>query len=141
MATSEELDSELKQAQEFEQKGDFFSAAHYYKQALTIGRSLNDSEKIKFIKPKLLEASQKSTSQFKTVGVEQKIPTEEIDDFITKLLTHELDAIFYVIGIGNSFHPNSEAVEATAKKSLPIAYQIANVSIISDDGHLLSWSL
>lgn len=137
---ADELETNLKQAQEAEQKGDFFSAAHFYKVALNIAKNLNDSEKIKFIKPKLLEASQKSTSQFKTISVEQKIPTEEIDDFIGKLLPHELDAIFYVIGMSKNFCPLSDRIKETANKSVPIAYHIANVSIISDTGHLISGS-
>ena len=42
----DDLNTNLKQAQDAENASDFFSAAHYYKEALGIARSMGDSVSI-----------------------------------------------------------------------------------------------
>jgi hypothetical protein len=132
-----ELNNNLKQAQEAESAANFFNAAHYYKEALGIARNLGDSSSIKLCKNKVIEMNQKSQNSFKEICIETKISNKEIDTVINFILDGDLDAILEMIGIHPFLSPKIKQVEESALKNISIYRQIANVSTISKEGHLI----
>ena len=138
MASNEDnLQKELNNAQEAENSKDFFSAAHHYKEALSIARSLGDSESITLCKNKIVEMNQKSKDAFKELNVETTVPNEEIDKVVNSILDGALETILKKIGVHPFLFPKMQQVEESARKSMPISYQIATLSTISQDGHLV----
>ena len=135
--SKDELHKSLKQAQDAENAADFFSAAHYYKEALGIARSLGDSSSITLCKNKVVEMNQKSKDVFKELNVEATVPKEEIDKVINSILDGDLEMILNRIGVHPFLFPKMQQVEESASKNMPISYQIASLSTISKDGHLV----
>lgn len=131
------FDQEIRQANEAFNKDDYFSAAFFYKNALKIAVKLGDSEKIKLCKQKMIDANKKSRSQMKTLSVEQKIPKEEIDKLINPILNiGNLASILKIIGAHPLFYPDFKGVKESAK-NVPISFQIASLSVFSQEGHLV----
>lgn len=132
-----EFDTNLAEAKKSEDTGEFFVAAHHYKIALESARNLGDSQSVTLCKNKIVEMNQKSKSEFKEFSFEQKIPNDEIDKVVNFFLEGELEEILKKIGSHPSLLPKIQQVEQSAKKTMPISYQIASISTISEEGHLL----
>lgn len=135
--TKKELDQNLEEAKKSEETGDFFVSAHHYKKALELARNSGDSELITKCKSKLVEMNQKAKGEFKELKVEQTIPNEEIDNVVKPILEGELKEVLKKIGACPFLCPRIEQVEESAGKSMPISYQIADISVISENGHLV----
>lgn len=135
--SKEELSTYLKQAQDAENAGDFFSAAHYYKETLRMARDLGDSDTIISCKNKVVDMNQKSKEVFKELNIEQEIPNKEINKVVSSILEGDLEAIFKKIGGHPFLLPKIQQVEESAKKNMPLAYQLASLSTISQNGHLV----
>lgn len=133
----DELNKNLKQAQDSEIKSDFFSASHYLKEALKVARNLGDSSLIKLCKNKIVEMNRKSMDVFQELKIEQQIPIEEIHKVIDPILEGDLETILNKIGADPLLFPKMNHVEESARKSMPISFQIANLSVISPEGHLV----
>lgn len=133
----EDLHKKIKEAEDSENKSNFFASAHHYKDALIIARKLNDSESIKSCKKKLVEMNQKSDDFFKKLSTDVTIPNEEFDKVVDFILDGNLDLILKKIGGHPYLLPRMEHVEKTATKTIPIVYQIASLSTISNDGNLV----
>jgi hypothetical protein len=133
----EELDAKFKQAQDAEGTGDFFIAAHHYKEALSAARDLNDSQSIVLCKKKVVEMNQKSEDSFKKFSVEQNISNEEVNKVVDPILEGSLEEVLRKIGKHPFLFPRIQQVEEKAKGSMPIAYQVASISTISENGHLV----
>lgn len=137
MKTKEELGKILKEAKDFEDKGDFFSASFFYKDATEIARVLNDAKMITFCKNKIVETNRKSSYAYKEIGVEQHIPNEEIEKVINPIITGNLEEILKKIGSALILLPRIEYIEKSSQKTIPISYQITNLIATSENGHLL----
>jgi len=136
--SKKELRDKLKQAKDAEKAKDYFRASFFYKDALRLSRNLGNSEKIKLCKKKLVETSKKSKDEFKKNSVEQKIPTEIVDNFINSLMREKsLSSILKKIGTHSFLYPEYEQTKKTAEKRMPVAYSICNLSTISEEGHLV----
>lgn len=135
--SKDELNTNLERAQEAENSKDFFSAAHHYKEALEIARNLGDSVSITLCKNKVVEMNQKSKDAFKELNVETQVPNEEINKVVNLILEGDLNTILKRISAHPFLFPKIQQVEESARKSMPISYQIASLSTISQEGHLI----
>ena len=132
-----ELEDKIKQAEEAENKSEFLGASIFYKDALQIAQKLNNSAKIKELKNKVVAVNKKI--DFKSISVEQTIPTVILDQFVDSVVKKEDDLSLILKKIGH--HPNlcpriSYVIEQ-AKKTMPVTYQIASLATYSADGHIL----
>ncbi len=135
--SKEELRTSIEQAQDAENAADFFSAVHYYKDALGIARSLGDSASITLCKNKVVEMNKKSKDAFRELNIETTVPNEEIDKVVNSILNDDLETTLKKIGIHPCLFPKMQQIEESARKNIPISYQIASLSTISRDGHLV----
>ena len=140
----DDLKKYLQQAQEAEEKSDFLLAAFFYKKVLVIAKKEGNSELITLCKNKLVEANKKSLKDFKSLHVETKVPTEEIERAVNSILGDDIKNVpanisstLQRIGIHPFLFPNIEKVEEGARKSIPISHQIASLSMVSSEGHLV----
>ncbi len=135
--SKDELKAKLEEAQNSENSGDFFSASFHYKNATELARSLGDSATLTLCKNKIVEMNRKSDSAYKEISFEQQVPTEEINKVVNPILEGDIETVLKTIGIHPALIPKIQHIEASAKKTMPITYQIASLSTISTDGHLL----
>src|SRR3972149_2422888 len=142
-----DLQTKLSQAQEAENSEDFFRAAFFYKDTLAVALKVGNSEKIKLCKNKIVEMNKKSIASgkdFKEISVTQEIPEDKKkahEEFISKFLNQgDLKTILIAIGKHPFFFPKVAEVQKTTNKTMPITYQIASLSTISNDGHNLRGS-
>ena len=132
-----ELEEKIQQAKNVEENADFFSASFFYKDALLIARNIGNSEKIKWLKKKVVEMNQKSQGQMKEVSVEHPISPEHIEQinkFITFILEQDFVSQLKIIGSHPNFYPHYEHLE---KSSPPLYTQLASNSVFSEQGHLV----
>lgn len=141
------LPDALVQAKKAEDSEDFFEAAHFYKNALALARKFNDPDNIKFCTNKVVEMNKKlvlSGKDLKEISFVQPIPTnrmEEHEAFIQKFLTQgDLNTVLNAIGTHSYFFPKVSNVQKIANQRMPITYQIASLSTINDEGHVLRGS-
>jgi hypothetical protein len=143
----EELQDKLTIAKNAEDKEDFFSASFFYRDALLEAIKKNDSETIRLCKNKSVEMNKKSITSgkdFKEFSFTQEFPEDKkkthekfIEDFLgrgdTKIILREIGRHFL-------FHPRVADVKLTAGKTMPISYQVASLTTISNEGHTLRGS-
>lgn len=137
-----ELDSKVKEASDAESSENFFAAAFFYRDALELAVKLQDSKAIKLCKNKIVEMNKKSVASgkdFKEVEVTQDI-SEEHQEILKNLIEgilnlDNMSLILRVIGEHPYFFPKVAEVEGLAKKTMPLTYQLATLSTISDQGH------
>lgn len=137
-----ELDTKLKEAQDIEQAGNYFSAAFFYKDALQLAVKLQDSIIIKLCKNKVVEMNKKSIASgkdFKELEVTHEL-SEAHQEIIKKFIQSfsdlkDIATTLKVIGEHPYFFPKVAEVTAQANKSIPLAYQLATLSTVSDKGH------
>ncbi len=136
-------EANLDKARKAEQQGQYFNALIFYKSALQ--EELKKEEKIidKIIinecKTKLVEMGEKSSTEFKEIVVDVKIPREEARTNIQPILDEKtLDGILVHIARSRLLIPIKSHVDSMAKSNMPISYQIFGVSTISKKGHLIA---
>ncbi len=142
-----DLQNRLTQAKEAEFSEDFFRAAFFYKDALAAALKLGDSGSIKLCKNKIVEMNKKSIASgkdFKELSVQQELSEDEkkeYEKFISQFLSPgDLAIILTAIGKHPFFFPKLTEVQERAIKTMPLAYQLANLSTISNGGHNLRGS-
>lgn len=138
------LENKINQAKNAENAEDFFRASFLYKDALNSAIKLNNSNKIKFCKNKVVEMNKKSIASgkdFKEFSFTQELPEDKKkahEEFINKFLNQgDLKTILSAIGKHPFFFPRVSEIQKTADKTMPVLYQIASLSTISNDGHTL----
>jgi hypothetical protein len=132
------LESILKEADQAEKSQNFFQAAHLYKSALKKALKSANSETISFIKTKLVEMNQKSQKEFKSIEIEQELPQEKIDEIINRILNQgNLEKSLEAIGLCSGLCPQKKRITETYKKSMPLAFQLATLTTITDKGHMV----
>lgn len=141
------IEDNINKASELEGGGDFFAASFYYKQALQLAIKTSDSANIKILKNKLVEVNKKSIKSgkdFKEISIEHKISEDDakkIDELINKYIAlADIYDILEKIGNSPSFCPKLDAVKETAKRTTPVSYAFANISTISNIGHVVPGS-
>ncbi len=147
MAGNEDLQTKLDGAKEAENSEDFFRASFFYKDALASALKVGNSETIKLCKNKVVEMNKKSIASgkdFKEFSFTQELPEDKKkvhEEFIAKFLKQgDLKTILRAIGRHQFFFPKVADVQQSANKTMPISYQIASLSTISNDGHTLRGS-
>jgi hypothetical protein len=139
-----DLQMKLDNAQEAENSEDFFRAAFLYRDTLTTAIKEGNSDVIKLCKNKSVEMNKKSIASgkdFKELSFTQGLPNDKKkahEEFISKFLSQgDLKTILRAIGKHPFFFPKVVDVQKSANKTMPISYQIASLSTISNDGHTL----
>jgi len=137
----------LKQAEDLENKEEYFQSAHYYKQALKLALDKGNSKDIILCKNKCVEMNQKSIlsgKDFREISVEHALNEQQckqLDELIDTFFEEKnTNAILKRIGRNASFIPKISVVKDSANKTIPISYQIVNMSMISNEGHSLRGS-
>lgn len=137
-----ELDEAVSVAKSAEGDQNYFMASVRYKEALSLALEAQDSELITLCKNKVVEmnrAAMTSGKDFKEISIELPMSEKARTDhnwFIDKLLGLEsLTDILYVLGCHDFFFPKISEVREQANGIIPIAFQIANLSTISNIGH------
>lgn len=138
----DDLTIKLETARKTEATGNFFSAAFLYKDALELAVKLQNSKAIKLCKNKIVEMNKKSIASgkdFKEVEFTHQFSKknqETLKNIVEKILGLEsIDIILKVIGEHPYFFPKVNEVEKLADKTIPVTYQFATLSTISDEGH------
>jgi hypothetical protein len=133
-----ELEEKIKYGSEAEEKEDFLGACLHYKEALKIAKELNSSENIKNLKNKIVTLGKKI--KLTELSVEQQVPNKEIDDVVNSIIRKEddLQNAFFRIAHCSYLRPKMEHIVEQTKKTMPVSFQIANVTTFSNDGHILS---
>lgn len=139
-----ELDEKIEKAKDTESLGGFFNAAILYKEALAIALKLQDSKYIKLCKEKVVEMNRKSIESGKDfkehefTNVLTKKESDSIKDIIIQILkVKNKSEALKIIGSSSYFMPKVKDVDKLAKESMPITYQFATLTTISDQGHNL----
>lgn len=128
-------------AKEAEESNSYFSAAIYYKDALSEAVKLGDSKSIKLCKSKVVDMNKKAVESGE-VFHDLEIPFElserdrnGIESFIKGMLKIEsAQKLLQTIGKHPEFIPKLKSIEAQSQH-IPIAYQFATLSSISESGH------
>jgi hypothetical protein len=132
-----DLQSKLKEAKKSESSGDYFSAAIHYTNATKIARDLGDKIAITSCKNKIVEMNQKSDFAYKEFASEQEIPLGEINVIVNKILEGSIEEVLKNIGTHSDLLPKIEYIEKTSQETMPVSLQLASLTTISTDGHLL----
>lgn len=135
-----DLQTKLNHAQEAENSEDFFRAGFLYRDALGEAIKQSNSEIIKLCKNKSVEMNKKSIASgkdFKKFSFTQELSEDKAkahEEFISKFLNQgDLKTILRAIGRHPFFFPKV----ADAQRAMPVSYQIASLSAISNEGHTL----
>lgn len=139
---NETLEEILQSADNLYKNSKFFEASFTYQSALKKiqGQKVEESVKNQ-IKDRLKECISKSDSEFKTFSTETHLDETMIAQ-INEINENSLAKVgndlknFPAITFSTYFICSAEKNEASAKKTIPITYQIANVTNFSKDGYL-----
>lgn len=131
-------------AKKAEENQNFFNASAFYKEALGLAIKLQDSKSIKICKNKIVEMNKKSIESgkdFKEVETITQL-TKEQQEAIKKIIENvvgikNINDSLKLIGQEGIFCPDVQTVEKQTSSTIPITYQIATLSTISDNGHNL----
>lgn len=139
-----DLNKKIEEAKTAENSESFFSAAIIYKEALEMAKKLEDSVSIKLCKAKVVEMNKKSIESGKDFQEHEFVHdlTEEqsnsLKNFIVGILKiDDKNRVLKIIGQHPDFMPKVKDVDILAKRTMPITYQFATLTTISDEGHNL----
>lgn len=139
-----DLNTKIKEAKSAESSESFFGAAILYKDALEVALKLQDSQSIKLCKTKVVEMNKKSIDSGKDFQEHEfnhqltDGQNESLKKFITKILKiDDKNRVLKIIGQHPNFMPRIKDVDALTKRSMPLTYQLATLTTISDQGHNL----
>ncbi len=131
-----ELKKKIEEAEECDKKQDLLGASILYKEALEVAKNIGDSATIKYLKSKLTSSSK--NIDYQTIEVQQKIPQEEIDKFISTVITNDpLNIILKNVGVHPYLRPRIDDIEKQAKQSMPVSFHIVDLTTFSKDGHVI----
>ena len=140
--TKEDLDTKVAEAKKLEDKDEHFSAAIFYKEALSIANQLQDSKSIKLYKTKLVEMNKKSISSgkdFQSIEIPFELPEdgeEKLKRIIAKIVEKDdLSEILNMIGSRPDLTPKLTDIEKSAKGNMPLSHLLATLNTISEKGH------
>lgn len=131
-------------AKKAEENQNFFNASAFYKEALELAAKLQDSKSIKICKNKIVEMNKKSIESgkdFREVETTIQLTKEEQNAF-NKIVESvigikKINDTLKVIGQSPYFCPDVQTIEKQTSSTIPVTYQIATLSTISDGGHNL----
>jgi hypothetical protein len=138
----ETIEEILKSADELYENNKFFEASFAYQSAIKKIQGQKVEEVVKnHIKDRLKECIGKSDSEFKTFSTETHLDEAmiaQINEINQDALNKVGDDLknFPAITFSTTFICSAEKNKETAKKTIPITYQIANVTNFSKDGYL-----
>lgn len=139
-----DLNIKIEKAKSAGKSESFFSAASLYKDALEDALKLQDSQSIKLCKAKVVEMYKKSIDSGKDFQEHELSHqfTDEQNETLKKVITEVLQIndkhrLLKTIGQHPYFMPRVKDVDASTKKSIPLAYQLARLTTISSQGHNL----
>ncbi|MDO8657581.1 MAG: DUF4209 domain-containing protein [Candidatus Levybacteria bacterium] len=137
-----ELNLKLKEAEDAEETENFFAAAFFYRNTLESAIKLQNSKLIKLCKGKIVEMNKRSIASGKDFNEVESRHTlsEENQEALKKIINsilglNDIKLVLNIIGEHPYFFPKVTEVESQAKKTIPVTYQIATLSTISDQGH------
>ena len=134
----EELTKKLNTAKVAESNGNFFNAAFLYKEVLELARNSGQSEIIKICKNKIPEINKQIKNDLNKFSIEYKVPEKNINKVIKYFLSkNNFNLILKTIGVEQILFPNYQEVVKLAQATMPISFNIANLSTISEDGNLI----
>jgi len=136
-------ENNYEKAQKLESNSDFFTASHYYEEALILYRELGDSEGIKKSKEKLIKTSKEASERFQKIEVEQKIPKEKLEKELAELRTLKegnLSEVLEKIGTCSTFNPKFKEIVKIANSSMPVSMKIATSKTIDANGNTIKGS-
>lgn len=138
------LKTTLSTAEDKEQSGDFFSAAIFYKEALELALTQQDSKAIKLCKKKIVETNQKSLASeaFQKVEFTHQFSEDQqkiLEKIILSVVNKEdVNKSLFIIGTHPFFYPKLKEVEQQSKKNMPISHILATLTTVADTGHIVS---
>ncbi len=120
-----------------EENGDYFSAVHFYKEAIQIAQKAGNSSEIKFLKQKIVELVPKI--EMKQVSFEQPLDQKTVNetrDFVTKMTSAEnINEVLDGIGTSASLYPQKKSIPTTP---MPVSLQIASLATFTEKGHTVA---
>jgi hypothetical protein len=138
------IEDNIEKASELEGNEEFFSASHFYQNALKLLLENGDRERVVFCKNKIVEMNKKmldSGKDLKELSFEYKLTekqSELVNSFISEIVDgKEINDILKSVGTRHSFLPFVKKVMAAASRNMPVSYSFAALSSISNQGHLL----
>lgn len=139
-----DFNTKIEEAKNAEALENFFTAAIFYKEALEIAFKLHYSKSIKLCKEKVVEMNKKSIESgkdFQEHEFTNKLTVKEndsINNVIIQILKlkNKIEAL-KIIGSLDYFMPKVKEVDKLVQNSMPITYQFATLTTISDQGHSL----
>lgn len=139
-----EANSKLKQANDLETKGEFFSASFYYKEALKLFSELGDSSSQVGLKKKLVEMNKKAMeNDFHRYPIEGTIPPELLERDrrrIHELIEDDPLATLKNVGSAPMFCLKYEKIKNQALKNMPVTAYIATNSVFDSKGNIIKGS-
>lgn len=139
-----DLNTKVEEAKSAESSESFFSAAILYKDALEMALKLQDSQSIKFCKTKIVEMNKKSIDSGKDFQEHEfsyqltDEQNESLKKFIIGILKiDDKGRALKIIGQHPNFMPRVKDVDALTKRTMPLTYQLATLTTISNQGHSL----
>lgn len=138
----EKAEKILLKAKECEKQEAFWEAGQMYHDALLEFNNLSDCKKEKaFCKRKIREMNLKKSKDFKHFSCNHSLTKEDLDR-INEIVDSffEKKDINYTLqrtGLSAYLVPNYAQVKESAKKSMPISFQIANIASQSENGDFI----
>lgn len=134
---AEKIEVKLNDARIAEKSAEYFTAAFLYRDILKLSLKKNDSKIIKLCKKKVVEMNKKSIAYDKCWNkfpIELKLSKDE-EIFVKKILKQKnLKTILQIIGNIPCFSPDADKIK---RSSIPVSFQITDLSNISQGGHIL----
>lgn len=133
----------LKQASDLENRGEFFSASFYLKDALKYFMELGDSAMQSSTKKKLIEMNKKSLEGFSKYSIEGVMPQDALRrdmERIYKLIEDDLFPTLDNIGNSQAFCPKYKKVKEQAYKNMPLHSILASNATFDHNGNIIKGS-
>ena len=138
----EDIEDEIKKADELYQSGKFFEASFSYQGIIksTIGKKISNEQK-NLIKDRLKECVIKSKSEYKEISTEMNLTPEMIEsinksnnEVIEKVGNNlsSLPKITYSL----NFISSAKDIETKSRQNIPLFLQIASMSSVTEEGYV-----
>lgn len=137
MNDREDLNKMKQEAQDAENRKEYFEASILYKNLLGEASKQNNSELIAEAKNKMVEMNGLAEGEYKEITGEAEVSREDIEKQIKYILgdSQKLDDVLYRIGHHPHMYPKKKEIEDTTV--VPIFRALASNHITSKDNHAL----
>jgi len=142
-----DLEFKIKEAKTAEESQNYFTSAIFYKDALEVAIQEQDGNAIKFCKQKLVQMNKKSIESGKDFKEVEFTNTFSADQqkrlrklLINILETNDKKKVLEIIGVHPAFILHKKEIQVQADKTIPLTYQLASLTTISEDGHTIAGS-